>query len=115
MTSSAAATSAVVVMFLRAMIRSAEVQRHPDDQDVGPLDEAVDPVGAQAAQFFGVRRTVVPLLRLDGADDVGRSGPWFVFGEDRRADYDAVVQHGDEVSRRLSGELQQCLRHRWMP
>src|SRR5262249_25896644 len=57
-------------------------------------------------------RTVIPLLPLDGADDIGRSGPWFVFGEDRRADHDAVVQHGDEVSRGLSGELQQRLRYR---
>ena len=33
-----------------------EAQRHPDDQDVGSVDAAVNPVGTQAAQSFGTGR-----------------------------------------------------------
>jgi len=40
------------------------------------------------------------------SDGIGRSGASFVFEEDSRADHIAVVQHGDDVARVLSSELQ---------
>ena len=63
-----------------------ELLRHPDDQEVGSVDAAIDAVGAQAAEPDGTGRRVGPRLRLDRADDVGWGGSWFVLGEDRRAD-----------------------------
>ena len=108
----AAAISRLVVMYLRAMISVGELHRHPDDQQVGSVDAAVDAVGAEAAEPDGAGRRVGPGLRFDRADDIGRGGFWLVLGENRRADNGAVVHHGDQVARRLSGELQHRLRDR---
>jgi hypothetical protein len=90
------------------------VKRYPDDQDVGSVVAVVNPVQTQAAQSFGPRRGVGrgPRLHLEGAHHVSRRGSRLVFGKDRRADHDAVVQHGDDIARRLICELEHRLRHR---
>ena len=109
MTARAAATSAVVVMFLRAMIWLARASDTPTTKRSDPSTRLSTRYEPRLPSFSVRGGGVGPRLRFDGADHVGRRGSRFGFGKNRRADHDAVAQHGDDVARRLIGELQHRL------
>jgi hypothetical protein len=87
-----------------------DAQRNPDDQAVVSSGAAIYLVGTKGAQVLDARLAVSPRLRFDGTDGVRRRGPRFVLGENGRGHDLALANDGDQVSWRLSGELEQCLR-----